>query len=51
MTVALVGVAVSVGLGEPSACSDGAGVFDAFAGARGTVADFFAVVLEVPRFL
>ena len=51
LATALFGVVVLVGLGEPSACSEGAGVFDAFAGARGTLVDFFAVVLELPRFL
>jgi hypothetical protein len=32
---------VSVGLGEPSACSAGAGVVDGFEGANGTFAGFF----------
>jgi hypothetical protein len=32
---------VFVGFGEPSACSEGAGVFGTFAGARGTLGDFF----------
>jgi hypothetical protein len=43
---------VLVGLGEPSACSIGVGVFGVFvAGARGTLAGFFCLVLELDRFL
>src|ERR1035441_8206617 len=45
-------MSVLVGLGEPSACSIGGGVFGVFVdGARGTLPDFFCVVLELDRFL
>jgi hypothetical protein len=45
-------VFISVALGEPSACSVGAGGFDPFdAGARGTLFDFFAAELELGSFV
>ena len=43
---------VSVGLGEPSACSEGAGDLDAFVpGAKGTLLNFFCGVPVLGRFL